>query len=256
MSAGSTRSVSPDCPSPVRRAVMVQTWADLAYLHFEYDVADVQRLLPEGLDVDVFGGSAWVGLIPFSMRGVGLPHLPAVPYLGSFPEINVRTYVTRGGVPGVWFFSLDVNRLLPAVVARASYRLPYCWGRAEHRLVGSRLSTSVARRWPAPPPSGPSAMRTSPHTRIELEVGDPLGTPDEFDVWASARWGLYSRGIGQRLMYAPVEHPRWALHCATLVDLDDSLVQTAGLPAPRGAPRCLFSPGVPVRIGRPVRVSW
>ena len=230
---------------------MVQTWADLAYLHFDYSPDAVQRLLPAGLEVDLFEGRAWVGLIPFSMRDVGLPRLPAVPYLGSFPEINVRTYVTRGGVPGVWFFSLDVNRLLPAVVARLTYRLPYCWGRATHQVVDGSLRTTVERRWPrAPGDAG------RPTTRISLTIGDELVEPTAFDHWASARWGLYSEGFGRRLMYAPVDHPRWRLHAASLVDLDDSLITAAGLPAPSSQPRCLFSPGVPVRIGMPQRVTW
>lgn len=229
---------------------MVQTWADLAYLHFDYSAEVVQRLLPADLEVDQFEGRAWVGLIPFSMRGVGLPRLPAVPYLGSFPEINVRTYVTRGGVPGVWFFSLDVNRLLPAMVARLTYRLPYCWGRASHTVENGNLRTTVERRWPG------SVGRDRPTTQIRLDVGDELEAPTDFDHWASARWGLYSKGFGQRLMYAPVDHPRWRLHAASLVDLDDSLITAAGLPAPSSQPRCLFSPGVPVRIGMPQRVTW
>ena len=243
--------VAIDCPDPVRRAVMVQRWCDLAYIHFDFDPAVVQALLPEGLDVDVHEDRAWVGLIPFSMRKVGLPRLPAVPYLGSFPEINVRTYVTRGGIPGVWFFSLDVNRFLPALVARVSYRLPYCWGRASNRVEGSRLNTSVRRRWPLRGPRGAAAS-----TDIEMDIGELLPQPTEFDHWVSARWGLYSRGLRGRLMYAPVDHPRWTLYSAELRRLDDTLVTAAGLPAPTGEPRCLFSPGVPVRIGLPKRVTW
>ena len=107
---GSIRTLRPDCPEPVRRAVMKQGWWDLAYLHWRYDPDEVARLLPDGLEVDTFDGGAWVGLVPFSMRGIGVPRLPAVPWLGSFPEVNVRTYVIRNGVPGVWFFSLEIGR--------------------------------------------------------------------------------------------------------------------------------------------------
>ena len=89
---------SQDCPQPVRRAVMKQGWYDLAYIHYRYKVEEVARILPSGLEVDVCDGSAWVGLIPFSMRGIGVPGLPSVPYLGSFPEVNVRTYVRRNGI--------------------------------------------------------------------------------------------------------------------------------------------------------------
>ena len=243
---GNSRVLHPDCPQPVRRAVMKQKWLDLAYLHWRCDPAAVARLLPDGLDVDTFDGEAWVGLVPFSMRGIGVPGLPAVPWLGSFPEINVRTYVIRNGVPGVWFHSLDVNRFLPALVARATYRLPYCWGGASNRLEGSTLSSSARRRWPG---SGPS-------TELRVRVGDVITEQSPLEVFLTARWGLYSRGVGGRLMYAPVDHPRWVLHRAVAEHVDDSLIAAAGLPAPTGEPHCMFSPGVPVRIGMPRRVTW
>lgn len=232
------------CPEPVRRAVMVQQWCDLAYVHWRYPAEEVQALLPSGLEVDVHDGSAWVGLIPFSMRKIGLPRLPAIPYFGSFPEVNVRTYVRHNGRPGVWFFSLDVNRFLPALVARTTYLLPYCWGSATHTLAGDSLTTSVHRRWP-----------TSSDTKISISVGREIESPDDTAVFLSARWGLYSRGFRGALRYAPVDHEKWPLYCATLLDLNDSLVTAAGLSAPRGEPHVMFSPGVSVRVGLPRRVQ-
>lgn len=223
---------------------MVQKWHDLAYIHWRYDVAEIEQLLPPGLTVDTFDGSAWVGLIPFSMRGITLPRMPAIPYFGSFPEINVRTYVSHNGVPGVWFFSLDVNRLIPAVVARTTYLLPYCWGKAKNRLERGVLHSTVQRRWPS---------RASSETVVE--VGAPIAEPDELSVFLSARWGLYSRGLFGGLMYAPVDHEPWPLHTATATSIDQNLIQAAGLSAPLGDPHVLFSPGVSVRIGRPRRVA-
>ena len=127
---------------------MKQGWYDLVYVHFEYPADIVQQMLPEGLQVDTYDGKAWVGLIPFSMRGIGVPRLPSIPYLGSFPEVNVRTYVVRNGVPGVWFFSLDINRILPTVVARTTYKLPYCFGSVSHMREENDVYTTVRRRWP------------------------------------------------------------------------------------------------------------
>ena len=230
------------CPQPVTRPVMTQQWCDLAYIHWRYDPAVVQALLPEGLEVDTFDGSAWVGLIPFSMRNIAVPGTPPIPYFGSFPEVNVRTYVRKNGIPGVWFFSLDVNRLLPAAVARATYLLPYCWGSASHELEGDVLTTKVFRRWPG-----------GGETSIRIRVGDVIERSDDLSVFLSARWGLYSRGFGKGLRYAPVDHEPWILHNATLEHLEDSLVIAAGLPAPIGEPHVLFSPGVSVRIGLPHR---
>lgn len=222
---------------------MRQEWRDLAYVHWRYEPEVVQALLPPALTVDTFDGSAWVGLIPFSMRDIGLPHGPAMPYFGSFPEINVRTYVIRNGRPGVWFFSLDVNRFLPAVVARLTYRLPYCWGRASHVVSDGVWTTHVKRRWP----------QAAPDTTIEIRPGDPI-EPDDLDHFLTARWGLYSatrRGV----RYAPVDHEPWPLRSAMVVRADTGLIEAAGLPRPTGDPHARCSPGVAVRIGRPRRAG-
>ena len=230
------------CPNPVKRPVMKQQWRDLAYIHWEYEPEEVQALLPAGIEVDTFDGKAWVGLIPFSMRNISFPLIPPVPYFGSFPEVNVRTYVKRNGVPGVWFFSLDVNRLIPAFFARATYFIPYCWGKASHKKTEAKLLTSVARRWPS---------KSSSH--IELSIGERIESPSELAYFLSARWGLFSQGFGGRLRYAPVDHEQWELYSASIDLLDDKLVTAAGLPAPRGEAHVLFSPGVSVRIGKPRR---
>jgi hypothetical protein len=195
------------------------------------------------VEVDTFDGSAWVGLIPFSMRNIGLPGMPPVPYFGSFPEVNVRTYVKCNGVPGVWFFSLDVNRFLPALVARTTYLLPYCWGSAENHRDGDIISAHVQRRWP----HGAS-------TSLRLDIGEPIEQPDDLSVFLSARWGLYSKGLRNGVRYAPVDHERWPLYSANLLSLNDTLVIASGLSAPQGNPHVMFSPGVSVRVGLPRRV--
>jgi len=240
------RAMSHECPFPVKRAVMVQKWENLVYLHWAYEPEQVQSLLPEGLLVDTFAGNAYVGLIPFQMRGIGLPHLPAVPYLGTFPEVNVRTYVLRNGIPGVWFFSLDINRMLPTFVARTTYSLPYCFGKVSHGVqqVGdtSVVETLVQRRWPR----GVEAS-----TELRVEVGNKIDAPSDFEHFLSARWGLYSQTLRKKIRYAPVSHEPWPLHSATALHIDDSLVQAAGLPTPTGEVHALFSPGVSVRVGLP-----
>lgn len=54
--------------------------------------------------------------------------------------------------------------------------------------------------------------------------------------------------------YLPNDHPRWPLHRARLLTCEENLVAAAGLEAPTGAPvSVLYSPGVPVRLGRPAR---
>lgn len=238
-------AVFPD--HPVTRPAMHMGWYDLAYLHWRYPAEALRPLLPDGLEPDLFDGSAWVGLIPFSMERIRFPGLPVLPWVSRFPETNVRTYV-RGpdGGDGIWFFSLDVNRLLPALVARTTYRLPYCWGPMAIERRGATVAYRGRRRWPAPPTG----------SRIVVEVGDriPPGEVDDLTHFLTARWSLCSPFRGG-LLRAPVDHPRWPLREARLLDLDQDLVEAAGLPSPHGPPLVHWSPGVTVRVGAPRRVA-
>lgn len=247
-----TLTAPPLVVEPVARPVMTQFWADVVFLHWRYETAVVQQLLPEGVEVDTFDGSAWVGLVPFRMERLGFGPLPPVPRLGTFPEVNVRTYVTAGGKRGVWFFSLDIDLLLPMLVARGWYRLPYCVGEVTHDRNQELLSTRVRRRRPRQP--GADRTEPGPASAIDVLVGaaSASGPLTEF---LTSRWGLVTSGRSRRLRYAPVDHPPWPLYRARVERIDDELVTAAGLPAPSGRPHGLYSPGVPVRVGRPRHLS-
>jgi uncharacterized protein YqjF (DUF2071 family) len=143
----------------------------------------------------------------------------------------------------VWFFSLDVNRFLPALVARTTYFLPYCWGRAHNVRNNDIVDAAVERRLP----NGAS-------TSLRVKIGEHIQNPDELAVFLSARWGLYSKGFRNGVRYAPVDHETWPLYSAELLSLNDTLVVASGLSAPTGAPHVMFSPGVSVRVGLPRRV--
>lgn len=220
--------------------VMTQEWSNLLFAHWAYEPAVVQRLLPQGVELDTFDGQAYVGLVPFMMRNLRLRGLPPIPTTSNFAEVNVRTYVKSRGRSAVWFFSLDTRQLLPTLVARTAFKLPYCYGPTDVSLVGSGdgaiFTSNVMRRWP---------QRSS--SSIAVQVG-PRVMAGPFEDFLTARWGLVAASRGNRMWYGPVEHESWPLHRATLLHLDDNLVTAAGLPQPEGEPHLLFSPGVHTTI--------
>src|SRR5215213_585770 len=112
-------------PRPRRPWVMAQTWTHLLFAHWPLPPEAVRPLIPAGLPLDTFDGQAWVGIVPFQVVGLRARWLPPIPGTANFPELNVRTYITRDDKPGVWFFSLDAANRLAVEAARASYHLPY-----------------------------------------------------------------------------------------------------------------------------------
>lgn len=229
-------------PHGVSRPSSVQSWNQLTFLHWPYDPDTVRRLLPAGIEPDLHNGVAWVGLVPFAMQRVRIAGVLQLPYVSSFLETNVRTYgVDEQGRRGVVFFSLDADRLLPVVTARAGFRLPYIWSSMSMRRLGDVVSYSTRRRV--------SGVRSL----VRIRIGHPVAG-ESLDHFHSARWRLHNEWYGGTGL-TPVEHGQWPLQQAELLDLDDGLVAASGLPAPQGAPRVLYSAGVDVRIGWPVRAA-
>src|SRR5581483_6001353 len=89
-------------PAPAGPPVMRMVWEDLLFIHLPLPVEALRPLIPRALPLDTFDGSAWLGIVPFRMSGVRPWGLPALPGMSAFPELNVRTYVTLGGKPGVF----------------------------------------------------------------------------------------------------------------------------------------------------------
>ena len=235
------------CPITVERAAMVQWWDELTFLHWRYPAEQVQALLPDGLEVETGDGSAWVSLVPFHLS-VALPHTPQVPWLCRFPETNVRTYVRSpaDGRSGVWFFSLDADRLAAVLVARLGYRLPYVWSRMRLDRAGDRVRYDSRRRWPGP-------RGASCHAVVEPGEAYEPASLTELDHFLTARWGLFSTPRSG-LHHAEVWHEPWPLHRVEVLELQDELVAASGLPAPTGPPLAHWSPGVQVRIAWPQAV--
>ncbi|MFJ6633912.1 YqjF family protein [Streptomyces sp. NPDC091376] len=236
--------VSAEPPGSTHRPLLTQSWLDLAFLHWAVDPADVAPLLPAGTVPDTLDGATYVGLVPFRMHRVGWLRLPGVPYLGSFPETNVRLYSVDGdGRRGVVFRSLDASRLIPVAVARSAFHLPYYWSRMAVRRRGDTITYTSARRGPGP---------RGAFSRVTVRPGERIQEPSALEHFLTARWGMHNSAFG-RTRYLANTHPRWPLHRAELVECDEDLTRAAGLVTPLGDPvSVLYSPGVAVRFARPV----
>jgi uncharacterized protein YqjF (DUF2071 family) len=201
----------------------------------------LRRRLPSGLELDTFDGTAWVGVVPFRMAGVMRRPLPDLPGFASFAELNVRTYVTAGGKPGVWFFSLDASFLPVVWGGRILYRLPYHHARMRQEWRGEAWDFSSVRRAGA----AQFVARYRP-------AGAPfLARAGTFEHWATERYCLYSLGGRTGLTRVEVHHAPWPLQPAEATVEENTLLAAAGLEPTTKTPRGLFSRGVHVVSFRP-----
>lgn len=236
--------ISPTPPEPVATPMMRQRWELVSFLHWRLDAAEVRTLVPRELEIDVFDGSAWVGLVPFRMisRVTGTP---TIPWLSTFAETNVRTYVIGpDGRRGIWFLSLDVGRW-PVAVAGTMLGLPYRWSRMD--VEGAFGDVGYRARRIVPPGAGVES-RVTVVSNAATKAASPL------DHFLTARFRMY--GMGPLGLFAvQVEHRPWTLHPGRASELRDGFVPATGLRSPSGEPLVHHSTGVrDVRLGLPERV--
>jgi uncharacterized protein len=233
---------------PDRRPVMRQSWRELLFLHWPIRADRLRPLVPSQLDLDLFEGTAYVGLVPFTMTGVRPVGLPPIRGISNFHETNVRTYVHRDGRdPGVWFFSLDAANRLAVYLARTFFHLPYYHARmflAAEPMVRPddprTLLYAGVRRRPDPLPAS---------YLIRATATGPVrpAQPGTLEHFLAERYILYSVA-SDRLFQGQVHHLPYPLQSATLQSLDETLLAAAGIARPDTPPLSHFARGVDVKV--------
>jgi uncharacterized protein YqjF (DUF2071 family) len=206
---------------------MRQRWAELAFLHWPIPVSAVRGLVPPALTIDTFDGTAWVGLVPFTVTGARAMLMPPLPWVSDFHEVNVRTYVhLDGSEPGVWFFSLDASNPVVVAAARALFHLPYAHARMEMEVDAAGVEFRSKRVSAA---SAACALRYEPEGTATPAA---VGTREHF---LAERYLLYTAS-GGRLWQAQVHHEPYPLQRARVQLMREGLIAAAGIARPDEPP--------------------
>jgi uncharacterized protein YqjF (DUF2071 family) len=216
---------------------MKQTWHDLLFAHWPLPIEMMRPVVPAQLTLDTFDGQCWVGVIPFHMSGIRGRTLPALPGLSRFPELNVRTYVTYGGKPGVYFFSLDAANLPAVWAARTFYHLPYFHAVMSSQELGGNIHYCSRRLRGA----AEFRSRYSPTTEIRLREKGSI------EHWLTERYCLYSTHRDQAYR-GEIHHQPWPLQDAAAEFETNTVAAAAEIALPLAAPLLHFARKLEVLI--------
>jgi uncharacterized protein YqjF (DUF2071 family) len=195
-------------PAPDRGWVMAQSWMDLLFAHWSVAPEVLAPAVPEQLTLDTFDGRAWIAVTPFEVRNLRLRPVPPLPLLSTFPEINVRTYVTFGGKAGIFFFSLDAASPLAVAAARRFYRLPYFRARMSIHRTAHEVHYESRR---SPHEHAPGA-RFHAQYRPTGEAVPPVA--GSLEHWLTERYCLYTVDDRLHVLRGEIQHPPWPLQPA------------------------------------------
>jgi hypothetical protein len=225
---------------PSGQPVMHQNWGKLLFMHWRIDQKLVRPYVPEQLQLDLFDGSCWIAIVPFTMWDIRAlpPFVPAIPGFSTMHELNVRTYVHHEGVPGVWFFSLDINNAVAARAGRTLYYLPYYSAEIDIEEDGAKVNYALRRK--QKPPADFQATWTAGKDL-------PQAQPGSLEFFLTERFVLYAEHEST-LYRARVHHEPWPLREAKLSEFSTHLFEAHGLPKPTGPPLLHYADEVSVDI--------
>jgi uncharacterized protein YqjF (DUF2071 family) len=216
---------------------MRQIWHDLLFAHWPLDPAQIRPLVPPQLPLDLFDGQCWIGIVPFWMSGVRPRMIPPLPGLSRFPELNVRTYVTYGGKPGVYFFSLDAANLPAVWAARKFFHLPYFYAAMKSVARDGTIFYFSKRR------HSDAEFRASYRPIAAVQFADKGSLAD----WLTARYCLYTTHEDE-VYRCEIHHLPWPLQAADAEFERNTMAEAASVALLNGPPLLHFSKRLEVLI--------
>jgi uncharacterized protein YqjF (DUF2071 family) len=191
-------------PLPSKKWIMRQTWSNLLFLHWPISPDTLRPYIPSHLQIDTFDGYAWLGVVAFSVAGIYPRGLSSLSLTPNFPEINVRTYVTCDGKPGIYFLSLDVDDWASYTIAKRWYHLPYSFARIRFQKEEQTFHFESIRKWTANSP-------------IKFK-GEFIPLPEVYyaqkrmlDHWFIERYCLFSSDKRGNIYCGDIHHCPWPL---------------------------------------------
>ncbi len=223
----------PDLPWTMR-----QTWSDLLFAHYPIQYEILRKSVPEEFDLDTYEGMCWIGVVPFRMSGVRVRGLPPVPGTAAFPELNIRTYVTVDGKPGVYFFSLDAANYLAVMGARALYHLPYWLADMKIRDRNNIIEFNSRRR----------SNRAIKFGCTYQPVSEPFRPdPGSFEEWMAERYCFYTLHASGLPLRCDILHEPWTLQRAEADFIYTTMLSEQGIAVKNEVPILHFAKKIEVR---------
>lgn len=181
-------------PLPEKKWKYFQEWHNTLFFHWKVPAELLEKYIPEGIELDIWENTAWVSLVAFEVRNMRFRNLPPIPYISNFNEINLRTYVLKDGIPGIYFFSIETDKFIEVMLTRFFIGLPYEKSKMERTLNSLSSDNKISDY----------------HLNIEFDDRTTALKKTRLDVWLTERHSLYEN-CNTKICRFDIHHKEWKL---------------------------------------------
>lgn len=184
-----------------------QEWNDALFLHWQVDLEELKRFVPNELEIDLLEGKAWVSVVAFAMERIRPRYIPAFAPVSNFLEINVRTYIKTKDKSGVYFLSMEGGKSVSCHVARSISKLPYRYSKIERNSDCYRSTNT----------------EFGDRLHVDFKIGDVIPKTD-LSRWLTERYALF-QDEGAYINEYEIHHLEWPMR--------EAIIESCALSYPR-----------------------
>ena len=182
-------------------------WENIIMVNYEINPEILMPFLPNGVELDLFEGKAYVSLVGFMFKDTKLFTIP-IPKLGTFEEINLRFYVTRtdDGIKkrGVVFINETIPYRIVAWMANKLYKEHYTVVPTKHSIAKYSTNQKIKFEW--------LLNKKWNSIYVDNELSSHEMTPDSLEKFIYEHYYGYTKVNGQKTEEYRLHHPSWKIH--------------------------------------------
>jgi uncharacterized protein len=185
-------------------------WSHIIMANYEVPTEVLIPYLPSGVQLDLYGGKAYVSLVGFMFKNTKIFNLP-IPWLGTFEEVNLRFYVTRNEKVfekrGVVFVNETIPYKAVAWVANKLYKEHYTVVPTRHNITVNEAKQHVSFEW----------KKNSKWNSIAVEANTqamPM-RPQSFEEFIFEHYYGYTKVDSYKTLEYKIAHPSWNVYQVT-----------------------------------------
>ena len=180
-----------------------QEWNNVIFLHWEVELYELEKVIPEHLEIDLYKGKPWVSLVAFTMEKVRPRYLPSFSPISNFDEVNIRTYVKSNNKPGVYFLSIEGGKRLSCELAKQISGLPYQHSNIKRSKTYFESKNSI----------------NGDILKMDFSIRDDVNYKTSLDKWLTERYALFQNSK-ESINEFDIHHMEWPINNIDLNELD------------------------------------